>query len=309
MEKNNLISRSRLRQIAAAYRNDIFLLRLATTVFASLTARENFGLRIALDFHTLLQMLDAQPLIRRTQPSKNWQAGLLTSGGALRSSSLLASNGVDIAVFDTGFPQHTNSFIAELAKFDVAPDDVTLVFNTHAHVDHSHNNSLFSNARICCSKRDREWTRSFHEAIADLENPSERDILAFYPEMANQKFDTKILRKVLALEKMLWDAARWGRDEQTCWLEENGSLPEGIAVLPTPGHAPHHVSYIIQTEHRPLLMCGDALLVRDEEHANLSLIPPHNLAKYRQSQTLIKSFDGIIVPGHDAPFDNQPFNI
>ena len=252
-------------------------------------------------------MLDAQPFIRRTQSSKIWQAGLLTSGEPLRASSLLASNGVDIAVFDTGLPQHTNSFIAALEKFDVAPDDVTLVFNTHAHVDHSHNNSLFSNARIFCSKRDREWTRRFHETIARLENPSEQDVLDFYPETASYQFNAKILRKVLAIEKLVWDAARWGRDEQTCWLEEN-SLPDGIAVLPTPGHAPHHVSYIIQTKKRPVLLCGDALLVGDEEHANLSLIPPHNLAEYKQSQTLIKDFDGIIVPGHDAPFDNQPFN-
>ncbi len=252
-------------------------------------------------------MLNLSPIILQSEPTKTWQVRLLTSGEPLRASSLLASNGVDIAVFDTGLPQHTNSFIAALEKFAVAPDDVTLVFNTHAHVDHSHNNSLFSNAKIFCSKLDREWTRRFHETIADLENPSEHDILAFYPETANYKFNPKILRKVLAIEKMVWDATRWGRDEQTCWLEEN-SLPDGISVLPTPGHSPQHVSYIIQTRKRPVLLCGDALLVRDEEHANLSLVPPHNLAAYKSSQMLVKAFDGIVIPGHDAPFDNQLFS-
>ncbi|MEO8074290.1 MAG: MBL fold metallo-hydrolase [Acidobacteriota bacterium] len=251
-------------------------------------------------------MLNAQPIKRPKQSSKIWQTSLLTSGEPLRASSLLASNGVDIAVFDTGLPQHTNSFIAALKKFGVAPDDVTHVFNTHAHVDHSHNNSLFSNARIFCSRRDREWTRRFHETIAALENPSEQDVVAFYPETANYGFNTKILRKVLAIEKLVWDAVRWGGDAQTYWLEEN-SLPDGISVLPTPGHAPHHVSYIIQTGKRPVLLCGDALLVRDEEHANLSLVPPHNLAAYKNSQILVKAFDGIIIPGHDAPFDNQLF--
>ncbi|MGI9035956.1 MAG: MBL fold metallo-hydrolase [Pyrinomonadaceae bacterium] len=252
-------------------------------------------------------MLNAQPIIRRTKFSEIWQVSLLTSGELFRASSLLATNGVDIAVFDTGLPQHSNSFIAALEKFGVAPEDVTLVFNTHAHVDHSHNNSLFENARIFCSRLDREWTRSFQETLARFENPAERDVLAFYPETANYQFDSKIFRKVLAIEKLVWDATRWGRDGQTCWLEEN-SLPDGINVLPTPGHAPHHVSYIIQTEQRPVLLCGDALLVRDEENANLSLIPPHDLAAYKHSQTLVKAFDGIIVPGHDAPFDNQLFN-
>ena len=254
------------------------------------------------------KMLNSNMMIRRAAASKTWQVSLLTRGEPLRASSLLASNGVDIAVFDTGLPQHVNSFAAALKENGVAPADVTLVFNTHAHVDHSHNNALFQNARIFCSRRDRDWTRAFHEKIARLEQPSEADVLEFYPEMANYQFDTKIVRKVLAIEKMVWDASRWGCAAQFRWLEENPALPAGIAVLPTPGHAPHHVSYVIQTENRPVLLCGDALLVRDEEHARLSLIPPHDSAAYERSQSLVRNFDGIVVPGHDAPFDNQPFN-
>ncbi len=249
-------------------------------------------------------MLNLSPIIIQSEPSKTWQVGLLTSGEPFRASSLLASNGVDIAILDTGLPQHSNSLIAALNNFGVKPEDITLVFNTHSHVDHSHNNSLFENAKIYCSKLDREWTFGFHETLASADDPLADEVRAFYPEMATSKFDIKIVSKVFAIEKMVWCKERWGREDQFCWIEE-AVLPAGIKVLPTPGHSPHHLSYIIETDERPVLLCGDALLTRDEENSNLSLIPPFNLENYKNSQKLIGAFDGIIVPGHDLPFDNH----
>jgi hypothetical protein len=36
------------------------------------------------------------------------------------------------------------------------------------------------------------------------------------------------------------------------------------------------------------------------------MMPQWSAAAYRQSQARIFAFDGLIVPGHDAPFDNSP---
>ena len=99
--------------------------------------------------------------------------------------------------------------------------------------------------------------------------------------------------------------ARWGRADQFVWIEE-APLPHGIRILETPGHAPFHVSYVIETDHSPVLVAGDALLVRGEAESSLHLVPPHNLALYLESQRRIAAFDGIIIPGHDDPFENVP---
>jgi glyoxylase-like metal-dependent hydrolase (beta-lactamase superfamily II) len=229
---------------------------------------------------------------------------MLVRGGALRASSVLARRGDEVAVFDTGLAHHRASLVAALAAQGLEPDDVTLVFNTHSHVDHSHNNALFRRARIFCSRRDREWTRAMHEALARVEKPTAEDIISFYPEMTSTAYDPKIVRKVLGIEKLLWDEKCWGQPHQFVWLEDDAP-PAGISVVETPGHAPHHVSYVINTSSRPVLVTGDALLVQREAHSALQLVPPYNLAAYGRSQQVINSFDGIIVPGHDEPFDND----
>lgn len=240
-----------------------------------------------------------------TSDGATWQVSILMRGCPQHASVVLARRGHDIAVIDTGLAQHAASLVAALAANDITPDDVTLVLNTHSHVDHSHNNSLFARARIFCSALDRHWTRALHEALARIERPGPEDVLPFYPELASTVYSPKLVRKVLAIERLLWDEARWGRPDQFAWLEEE-ALPEGISVMPTPGHTPHHVSYVIQTDARPILMTGDALVMRGEAHLSLQLAPPHNLIAYQHSQQLINSFDGIIVPGHDEPFDNHP---
>jgi glyoxylase-like metal-dependent hydrolase (beta-lactamase superfamily II) len=234
-----------------------------------------------------------------------WRVTLLMRGGATRATSVLARRGKDIAVFDTGMGHHARSLTAALAAEGVAPDDVTLVFNTHAHVDHSHNNILFTRARIFCSSRDREWTRQVHEVLDRHEQPEAEEIAPFYPELAGGNFNPKLIRKVLGIEKLLWDEPRWGPADQVVCLEE-ADLPAGVTLLPTPGHSPHHVSFIIQTAARPVLICGDALLLRGEEDYEAPMMPPWNSQQYAESQALIHAFDGVIMPGHDEPYEHRP---
>jgi glyoxylase-like metal-dependent hydrolase (beta-lactamase superfamily II) len=231
-------------------------------------------------------------------------------GGVTRASAVLAVSETSrrplIAVIDTGFGHHTNSLVAALAAEGIAPADVNFVLNTHAHVDHSHNNVIFTRANIYGSPDDRAWTREFYYALAAADHyPEPEDVLRCYPEICDTTCDRKILRKVLGIEKLTWDESRWGDDAKILALETN-PLPEGITLLPTPGHAPHHFSFIINTNERPVLIAGDALLVRDEmKRSDLQIIPPYNLKDYKRSQRLIESFDGIIIPGHAEPFDNS----
>jgi glyoxylase-like metal-dependent hydrolase (beta-lactamase superfamily II) len=227
-------------------------------------------------------------------------------GGALRASSVLARSNGDIAVIDTGMGHHAASLVAALKAEGVAPAEVTLVFNTHAHVDHSHNNSLFPNARVYASRRDRHWTREMHAVLAAARTPEPEDLLPFYPSMTSGAYNPRVVRKILAIEKLLWDESRWREDDRTIWLEDV-QPPPGIRVIDTPGHGPHHVSFAIETDGRPMLVCGDALLHRDDLDGVAPLMLPWDVAAYHASHDTIRSFDGIIVPGHDEAFDNVPF--
>lgn len=226
-------------------------------------------------------------------------------GGALRASSVLARRDRDVAIIDTGIAHHTASLVAALAAEGVTPPEVTLVFNTHAHVDHSHNNVLFPNARIYASRRDRLWTRALHAVLDGVSAPGPEHVLPFYPSMAAAAYNPKVVRKMLAIDKLLWDESRWRHDDRTFWLEDVRP-PAGIRVIDTPGHAPHHVSFAIETAGRQVLVCGDALLHRTDLEAAAPRMPPWDVSAYHASHDTIRAFDGIVVPGHDEPFDNVP---
>jgi glyoxylase-like metal-dependent hydrolase (beta-lactamase superfamily II) len=230
-----------------------------------------------------------------------WRVTLLMRGGATRASSVLARRGRDVAVFDTGMAHHEAALLAALATHGVAAADVTLVFNTHGHFDHSHNNVLFSRARVFCSARDREWTRAVHAVLSRLDNPTGDDVLPFYPDIASGRYSAKIVRKILGIEKLCWNERRWAPQRSAVWLEET-SLPDGIRVMETPGHSPHHVSFVIDTGEAPVLVCGDALLLRGEEEYTAPMMPPWSAPQYLTSRERITSFHGVIVPGHDQPF-------
>lgn len=230
---------------------------------------------------------------------------MLVAGDPVRASIVMARRANDVALFDTGLALHEASLCAALAARGLTPEDVGMVFNTHAHVDHSHNNSLFARARLYCSKRDRQWTRALHDALAAASSASDSAHLRqFYPELASGAYDPKIVRKMFEIERLLWDAARLGDDRQCVWLEE-ALLPAGIRAISTPGHVPFHTSFVIDADPVPVLVAGDALLVRDEAESALQLMPPHDSVTYRRSQLWVRSFRGLIVPGHDAPFINS----
>jgi glyoxylase-like metal-dependent hydrolase (beta-lactamase superfamily II) len=236
--------------------------------------------------------------------SLTWSTAVVMRGGATRASIVLARRGADVALFDTGMAHHDQALLAALAAHGISASDVTGVFNTHAHVDHSHNNVLFERARIYCSARDRSWTREVHAVLAEVDYPSLEDIVPFYPDAAAGSYNPKLVRKVLGLEKLLWDPARLGPAEREIALED-AVLPPGISVLETPGHSPYHVSFAIDTDDGPLLVCGDALLLRNEHAYVAPRMPAWSEALYLESQARIAAFDGLIVPGHDEPFDNR----
>jgi glyoxylase-like metal-dependent hydrolase (beta-lactamase superfamily II) len=225
-------------------------------------------------------------------------------GGATRASSLLARRSGDVAIFDTGMAHHAGLLTAALAGQGVSPRDVTLVFNTHAHPDHSHNNVLFPGARIHCSSRDRAWTLAVHKALVATDRPTADDIAPFFPEMVRGTYNPRLVEKVLGIDKLLWDGSRLGDPDQVAAFE-NCPLPEGIRVIETPGHSPYHVSFQIDATGGPVVVCGDALMTLDGEYEVTPMMPPWCAASARNSRDRLLALPAVLVPGHDAPFDNR----
>jgi hypothetical protein len=46
--------------------------------------------------------------------------------------------------------------------------------------------------------------------------------------------------------------------------------------------------------------------LRGEEDYEAPMMPPWSTPIYRESQARIHAFDGIIIPGHDAPYEHKP---
>ncbi len=73
----------------------------------------------------------------------NWKVDVLLTGSWRGATSVLHSNGRHRIVVDTGLPHEASRLVSAPRARGFAPRDVTTVINTHCHVDHVLNNSLF----------------------------------------------------------------------------------------------------------------------------------------------------------------------
>ena len=236
-----------------------------------------------------------------------WNVITLLEGHLLGASSLLAINDSRAIVIDTGLANQRNSLIGALMTQGLVPDDISLVLNTHLHVDHSNNNYLFRNARIIASQRNYEWTLSLQAKLDVMDEHNLNEILEFYPEILSEGISPRLASKFIQIERRLWQTGNIGDHEKYDWLETT-KLPEGITAVPTPGHVPHHCSYVIDgTDHR-VLIAGDALIVRGGDDSKVMTFPPQKRSIFEISKESVLSFAGEIIPGHDQRFLNLAVN-
>ncbi|HEY8657134.1 MAG TPA: N-acyl homoserine lactonase family protein [Candidatus Limnocylindria bacterium] len=157
-----------------------------------------------------------------------------------------------------------DAIVPRLAALDVRPDDITIVVNSHLHFDHAGNNRAFPKATFIV----------------------QADHLAHARGRPN-------------FPAIYWD------DPSLTYLPTVGAaqIAKGIAVVPTPGHAPGHQSLVVDLrETGRVILCGDAAFTR----ANLERdeIPAPDAAAARASLAAIRELvDGDLdraFPSHDA---------
>lgn len=138
-------------------------------------------------------------------------------------------NEKDIILLDTGLgfnhPDGQNHLIANLAKYNILPEDVTKVLMSHLHKDHAGglNTDIFYNASI-------------YIYIKELEFAFEKGMPSYFPN---------------ELERLAWA-------ENVVFLEEaSGEIDGYIKYFHTGAHSPQHIAYLIEDANGPIFFGGD----------------------------------------------------
>jgi glyoxylase-like metal-dependent hydrolase (beta-lactamase superfamily II) len=114
------------------------------------------------------------------------------------------------------------------------PDDVDIVVNTHLHFDHAGGNTRWSGDEIVPSFPGARYVVQRDE-LRFAQNRNERTRGSYLP----RNFDP-------VDEAGLWDT-----------FEGPGRVTEGVRLLPTPGHTPHHQSVLVESDGETACFLAD----------------------------------------------------
>jgi glyoxylase-like metal-dependent hydrolase (beta-lactamase superfamily II) len=233
------------------------------------------------------------------QSSSVWKVRVLLAGSWRGASSVLLSNGNHHFVVDTGMPHEAHQLAQAIENCGLHPEDIHGVINTHFHVDHVLNNSLFPASVIYAPQQSYDWCRALYSDLLD-DQTWEKLVLKYYPETHEYDRARTHMQKLRKIALRWWDAKRLGAPSVFRWIE-NHPLPAGLEGLVTFGHVPGHLSIIVHNAGQPTFIAGDALLSRDHEGDVLTMIPVDR-KRFEQDRERILNMSGRILPGHDREF-------
>lgn len=193
----------------------------------------------------------------------------------------LLLNGKDKVIVDTGVFGPTErpdlysrydrtpeqEMISQLKRFNLAPDDILIVINTHLHLDHAHGNGYFKKARFFVQKKEMEYAL-----------------------------------KPLPVHRGAYDMSY--SDFPFEYLEGDADILPGIRVIFTPGHSPGSQSVVVETNKGTYIIAGDTIthFVNMDVPPGDSYWPNGiyvDLREYYWSLDRLRDLGGNILPGHD----------
>jgi len=147
---------------------------------------------------------------------------------------LVINTGSDWVLLDTGIGdlQEGSKLRQILDEEEIRPDHIIL---THAHLDHygglvdRDGNLCFPNAQIYMCRD--EWAIFTSEAYLE-ENPDRAEVICKH-----------LLPAETQMER----------------VECRGEILPGFSILPLPGHTPHHIAIVIESNEQKLIFSGDVL--------------------------------------------------
>lgn len=228
-----------------------------------------------------------------------WRVDVLLQGSWRGATSVLLSSGGHHIVVDTGLPHEAHQLVKALEEKSLRPCDIGTVINTHFHVDHVLNNSLFPSSVIYGTQQSYDWSRSLYSDLA-RDDEWEKLSLKYYPETLEYENAKENMAWIRKFAIRWWDIKRLGNNSQYRWIE-NRALPEGLEARLTSGHVPGHLSILVPGSDPPTLIAADALVTRDHDERVLTMIPV-NRKQFERDRAGILAFRGRIIPGHDRDF-------
>ena len=188
----------------------------------------------------------------------------------------------DIYGVENAGPDGRTMLEAALAESGHAPEDITLMIDTHLHFDHAGGNTwrdaegavrpTFPNARYVVQRGEYAWAT----------HTNERTAASYFPH-----------NFVPVLEAGLFD-----------FVEGECEVWPGITVVPTPGHVPHHQGVLLSSGGEQAFFAAD--LVPTASHLPLPWImgydvePLRTLESKRRILTRAATEEWLIVFEHDA---------
>lgn len=228
-----------------------------------------------------------------------WKVDVLLSGDWKGATSVLLSDGRRHVIVDTGMPHESCQLVAALERRGLRPADIHILLNTHFHIDHVSNNSLFTNSTVYASQESHDWCCSLYSDLRDKAH-WEKLILKYYPETWDYERAGELMGKLRKMALRWWDPRRLGRRGQFLWTETH-ALPEGLDSFVTAGHVPGHISIIVHTPGQDTIIAGDVVLSRNAQVEVLTMIP-HQHRQNELDRARLLALGGRILPGHDREF-------
>lgn len=148
-------------------------------------------------------------------------------------------------------------------------EDVSLIINTHLHMDHAGNNRLFPNAKTYVQKDELEYAYNPH-----------RFMQAAYIE---EFFD--------------------GLDFIT--IRGNYGISDAVEIISTPGHTPGHQSVVVYGDRTDYIYCGDIAPLRENLEKRNIVGVLFNPVEALESLDLLRSLKGV----HIFPHDNEQLQL
>jgi N-acyl homoserine lactone hydrolase len=177
----------------------------------------------------------------------------------------------------------TQAVPAQLRARGVNPDDVKHVVMTHLHYDHASGISQFPEATFLLTRR--EWDAA-HAAFR------------VFHGYLTRHFDHPFAYRLLDFEGT--QAASYSTFGRTLDLFGDGS----VRAVFTPGHTHGHISLVLRTAHREILIAGDAVYTRHTVatgHRPAHMEDEHLFSRSLREIQLYseQSPDALLIPGHD----------
>lgn len=181
---------------------------------------------------------------------------------------LIRDEGMNI-ILDPGILQlgRYGSLKKRLEEFNLTPDDIDLVINSHCHYDHVEANYMFRGKPLIIHEKELEYTdklywREWREAFLGI-------------------MDTKSVKG-------------------------DHKITENVRVIETVGHTPGSITTLVETDDGLVALVGDAVIVKEDllELRPPSVVTKNIEAEVAvNSLKKIRSLNPVlVVPGHDAPF-------